>query len=152
MAGTDSRSRALREALDEHHKLLELQNRLTGRFADGSCPAFNDWIVHVREEIAEMTDLLEGHFRLEEADGLHDEIVSLLPNATSKLAHLLAEHARILDRARSLRATATATIQPGGDGPLRNEASDFFALLDAHERTERELFLLAIEGDGGSPD
>lgn len=152
MADADLGKGALREAIEDHHKLLEIQNRIAGRFADGSCPAFNTWIVHVREEIAEMTDLLECHFRREEADRLHEEIASLLPNASTRLSHLLSEHERILERARALRAAAATTTQPGADGPLRNDASEFFALLDAHERAERELFLLAVEGETGSPD
>ncbi len=152
MSDADLGDRLLREAIEDHHKLLEIQNRIAGHFADGSCPAFNTWIAAVRHEIAEMLDLLASHFRREESDGLHAEIASLLPNATPRLARLLAEHAKILERAGALRSTAAAITQPGGDGPLRNEASEFFALLDTHERAERDLFLLAIEGEGGSPD
>jgi hypothetical protein len=152
MADGDLSKRALREAIEDHHRLLDIQNRIAGRFADGSCPAFNTWIASVRQEIMEMAVLLEAHFRREEADGLHAEIASLLPNATARLSHLLAEHGRILEQAHSLQSTAAAITQPGGDGALRNEASEFFALLDSHERAERDLFLLAIEGEGGSPD
>jgi hypothetical protein len=152
MSDPQTRYRALHEAIEDHHRLLEIQNSLAGRFADGSCPAFNTWIVHVREELGKMTDLLDCHFRREEEDRLHDEIGAALPNATRRIEKLLAEHRGILERARSLCALAQATIQPGSDGPLRSETSDFFALLDAHERAERDLFLQAIEGEGGSPD
>jgi|GEM_PF-3904616 len=152
MTEADVRKPALHEAIEDHRKLFEIQNSLAGRFADGSCPAFNTWIVHVREEISAMADLLECHFRREEADRLHDEIAAALPNATYRLAQLLAQHERILARARDLRALAVATVPPGADGPLRAAASEFFAILDDHERAERELFLHAVEGEGGSPD
>ena len=143
---------ALEEALREHHQLLEIQSRLIGRFADGSCPAFNVWIADVRRDTEELTTLLVDHFAREEQDDLHAEIASALPNATHRLEALVREHAKIAEVARALQQLARGPVSPGKDGPLRAAASDLFALLDQHERAERDLFLLAIEGDGGAPD
>lgn len=146
------RKPALEEALQDHHHLLEIEARLAGRFADGSCPAFSSWIIDVRKDLAELFALLEVHFAHEEQDGLHEEIAEALPNASHRLKRLLDEHAALLGKAASLRDTAAQLVRPGSDGPLRAEASEFFASLDQHERSERELFLLALEGEGGSPD
>lgn len=143
---------AIEEALRDHHQLLEIESRLAGRLADGSCPAFSAWIIEVRKDLAELISLLEVHFVHEEQEGLHEEIAEALPNASHRLNRLLEEHAALLARAAALRATAEQLVRPGSDGPLRAEASEFFAALDQHERTERELFLLALEGEGGSPD
>ena len=143
---------ALAEALRDHHRLLEIQARLVGRFADGSCPAFKTWIFGVRDDLEELAALLDTHFAAEEAERLHEEIAAALPNASHRLEMLLKEHKTILSRCEALRDQSVRTEKPGEDSPLRNEASEFFALLDGHERTERELFLQALEGDGGSPD
>lgn len=143
---------ALEEALREHHQLLEIQSRLVGRFADGSCPAFNVWIADVRRDTEELTTLLVSHFAREERDDLHAEIASALPNATHRLEALIREHRKIAGAATALHQQAQRPVSPGEDGPLRAAASEFFALLDQHERAERDLFLLAIEGDGGAPD
>ncbi len=143
---------ALADALHDHHRLLEIQARLVGHFADGSCPAFKTWILDVRRELEELAEMLDGHFAQEELERLHDEIAAALPNASHRLDTLLKEHRTILSRCEALRELSVRTEKPGEDFPLRNEASEFFALLDSHERAERELFLQALEGDGGSPD
>jgi hypothetical protein len=143
---------ALADALHDHHRLLEIQTRLVERFADGSCPAFKTWILDVRRDLEALGDLLDTHFAHEETERLHDEIAAALPNSGHRLETLLKEHRTILSRCDALREQAVRTEKPGEDFPLRNEASEFFALLDGHERAERELFLQALEGDGGSPD
>jgi len=142
----------LEESLQDHHRLLEIQTRLAEYFAEGSCPAFNTWILQVRKELKEMITHLDAHFWREEDDCLHEGIAGSLPNATYRLESLLKEHGMILARGDALQQMAVRTIQPGGDAELRAEASEFFALLDRHERAERELFLLALEGEGGAPD
>jgi hypothetical protein len=150
---TDPRQKpALADALHDHHTLLEIQARLVGRFADGSCPAFKTWILDVRRDLEELASLLDTHFAHEEAERLHEEIAEALPNSSHRLEMLLKEHRTILSRCEALRDLAVRTEKPGEDFPLRNEASEFFALLDGHERAERDLFLQALEGDGGSPD
>ncbi len=146
------RKPALEDVLQDHHRLLEIEGRLAGRLADGSCPAFSSWIIDVRKDLSDLASLLEVHFANEEQDRLHDEIVETLPNASYRLRQLLQEHGILLGKATALCETARALVQPGTDAALRVEASEFFALLDQHERAERELFLLALEGDGGSPD
>ena len=149
----DKRERpAIQEALEDHHHLLEIQKRLLGHFVDGSCPAFQAWIQGVRDELKEMVQLLDEHFRHEEEEGLHEEIAEALPNASLRLDGLLGEHQTLLSRVKGLGDQAAATTKPGEDGALRAAASEFFALLDEHERAERELFLAALEGEGGAPD
>lgn len=143
---------ALHEALMDHHKLLDVQAGLARRFAEAVPCGFDTWILKVRTEIEEMVALLDGHFEREEQDGLHEEIAETVPNATPRLSVLLNEHRSILTRAQELLSRSLSCANPMDGAALCVEASDFFAMLDQHERAERELFLLAIEGESGAPD
>lgn len=143
---------ALHEVLMDHHRLLEVQAKLARRFAEAVPCGFETWILKVRTEIEEMVALLDGHFEREEHDRLHEEISEAVPNATPRLDVLLKEHRSVLTRGQDLLSRAIACANPMDGAALCVEASDFFALLDRHERAERELFLLAIEGESGAPD
>jgi hypothetical protein len=140
------------EALMDHRRLLDVQARLARRFAEAIPCGFDSWILKVREEIEEMAALLDGHFEREEQGRLHDEIADSLPNAVHRLDALLKEHRSVLTRAQELLSRSLLCTDPIAGAALCVEASEFFALLDSHERAERDLFLLAIEGDGGAPD
>ncbi|MFB3908207.1 MAG: hemerythrin domain-containing protein [Candidatus Eisenbacteria bacterium] len=144
--------RSIEAALRDHHRLLALQTRLEGLLARDVVDDFAPWIAEVREEISGLVPLLEEHFGFEEAERLHEEIASRVPNATLRLDRLLLEHQEILRFARQLSALAGDTNDAERDLPMRAAAADFFSLLERHERAERELFLEALEGDGGSPD
>jgi hypothetical protein len=143
---------AIHEALMDHHRLLDVQARLARRFAEAVPCGFDTWILKVRSEIEEMATLLDGHFEREEQDRLHDEIAEKVPNAAPRLSALLKEHRLILTRAQDLLSQSISCESPMEGASLCVEASDFFAALDQHERAERELFLLAIEGEDGAPD
>ncbi len=143
---------ALHEALMDHHRLLDVQARLARRFAEAVPCGFDTWILKVRSEIEEIVALLDGHFEREEQDRLHEEISEAVPNATPRLSVLLKEHRSILTRAQDLLGRSISCANPMDGAALCVEASDFFAVLDRHERAERELFLLAIEGESGAPD
>jgi hypothetical protein len=75
-----------------------------------------------------------------------------LPNQSNRLDELIREHGTLIETAKGLHELSLQTEMPPHDQELRRKASEFFASLDLHERTERELFLLAIEGEGGAPD
>jgi len=139
-------------ALEEHHRLLDLQCRLARRFAQSVPCGFESWIVDIRAELRQMRDLLVDHFKQEEAGRLHEEIAEALPNATLRLRLLIDQHAEILGCIEGLLDCAVSCATAVEGPPLCVTASEFFALLDQHERAERELFLLAIEGEGGAPD
>ncbi|MBD3161022.1 MAG: hypothetical protein GF346_02560 [Candidatus Eisenbacteria bacterium] len=143
---------ALEQALREHHELIEIENRLGGLFIDNTCPAFQTWIRDVREGFGALRSRLGPHFELEEKGGLHQEILEALPNQAPRLERLIQEHASLLAQLDAIRDLSLRTERPPEDQELRRKASDFFAALDRHERAERELFLHAIEGDGGAPD
>lgn len=143
---------ALEEALREHHELIEVENNLARLFAEETCPAFTAWVGEVRGELEKLVEMLAPHFVHEEQDGLHEEIAESLPNQSHRLDALIKEHGTLLDHANSLQELSQKTKMPPQDQELRRQASEFFAALDLHERTERELFLLAIEGEGGAPD
>jgi hypothetical protein len=143
---------AIQEALQDHHRLLDVQGRLVRLFAESVPCGFETWILKVRTEIEEMAALLDVHFEREEQDKLHEEIAEAIPNATPRVEALLEEHRRILTLAQELLSQSISCSTPMEGASLCVSASDFFALLDQHERAERELFLLAIEGESGAPD
>lgn len=143
---------AVQKVLEEHHQLLELQARIVRRFAESIPCGFDPWIVEIRKEVGTFAEMLGEHFRQEEQDHLHEEIEAAVPNAAFRLGRLLEEHASILVQARKLASDAAAAKSPADGAQLAAAASEFFAALDAHERSERELFLLAIEGEQGAPD
>jgi hypothetical protein len=143
---------ALEEALREHHELLAVEENLSRLLAQDTCPAFKAWIEEVQTELGKLVDMLGPHFQHEEDEGLHEEIAESLPNQSHRLDELIEEHETLLDKIKEVHQLSLRTEMPPQDQELRRQASEFFAALDRHERTERELFLLAIEGEGGAPD
>ena len=96
--------------------------------------------------------ILPPHFSNEEgAGGLFDRILSAKPNHQRAVEGLRSEHEQFVQSLESLQARAQAMIE-GPVAELLEEARALSAHLEAHEKTENDLWCDALYTDLGGGD
>ena len=104
----------------------------------------------VLDQVRRLQDIIQRHFREEDAGGCIDEAVARAPYLRGRAGEIESEHPRLLDKIQSIaerlgRLTASTTQYDR----LRREFEEFVEELRRHEAAENQLLeeAFGIEAD-----
>ncbi|MBU1698703.1 MAG: hemerythrin domain-containing protein [Candidatus Eisenbacteria bacterium] len=102
------------------------------------------------EKLNQLIPDMEAHFRIEETEGLHREIIEAAPHCTHKVESLLSQHAELLKALGELHGitASLAELTQCSQTGLYDRMTRLFATFRRHEAEERTLFLEVLEGEG----
>jgi len=136
-----------REVLQEHRELHRRTAELREMIARAQAET-----AALEHRLLDLHRQLTAHFKLEEDTGLFRTLPEQFPEASHQLERLEAEHALMLEEARSLVDAAMAGAESESAMPVSELCERTGALLDhidRHEREETELLQRSWSQDLG---
>jgi chromosome segregation ATPase len=143
----------LRRTLEEHEELRR-ELREFERLAEqirGSRERLAELMEELLQRLEAIRPRLEAHFELEEAEGLHEEILEAMPHASRRVTELLHQHSELLEALGELTSIAS-TLRDMAQVRLYGRIAHLLDKFRKHEEEERVLFLEALENGGPGLD
>ncbi|MBD3334834.1 MAG: hypothetical protein GF355_04910 [Candidatus Eisenbacteria bacterium] len=142
----------IRRSLQEHESLRQDWSKLEELASQvrGTREELGRLLNELLGRLDSLIPHLENHFRCEETQGLHEEIVDVAPNLEPKVQRLLSEHSQLLQTAGELRGITQSLVDTTQcqQARLYDRITQLLAVFREHEAHERTLFLEALEGEG----
>jgi len=148
MSDQRSTNDAYDEILRDHANLRRLLDELRQMLFEQAVD-FAD----LKGHFFQLGEMLEGHFRTEEASGCFGEVVNQAPHVSGKVAGLIGEHADLSREINEIAVRASGGNGTADDWEVARAAfGDFTARLMQHEMLENELLQQAFTEDIGWKD